>query len=949
MLRRFAAIGLSLYCAAAAAELPGRPEIIPFDVALEVYPTNFSVAQGPEGLLYVANAEGLLVFDGERWQLVTDADHNMFRTLVHDGADRLYAGGYDRFGYFTTPVSGYGDFVDLTPETSGTGIRFGDIWQIEITAQGVFFLALRDLYRFDPESRSLDHWHHDGGFGALAEWNGQVYVQYRGEGLRVLTDGRFEPVPSSATLTDQLFELLPLEPDGRMLATSRDGRWWLIDDRGGTAWQPPAGFPDSSIVFAATVLSSGWIAFGTINGWVYVLAPDLGRFEAFRATRDWISDLVESPEGGLVALTDHQVLFLRWPAQLSGWDQGDGLGGSVNEVLEWQQGWLVISDSGVFASDAPTMGGFHRLPWTDFEAFDFEPLADGTGLLADSYALLHVDREGVRQRLDELQYPRRIVPSRYDAGLYFIGTEEGVATVRRDGDRFMIAGALHEIGLPVFSLVETGPGVLLLGTQGQGVVEVHVDADGTVRERRPAGQGIDPDEADYVDVLEIDGRVYALTYSAVWRREEDGFVRTDLQGVDSIRKPDRYLEVRTAPDGSLWAYDYQRVYRHVGADQWEPVDTGRLIRPPITSLDFDSRGRALIGGSATVAIVDREPSAVPRPAYRVLLRDVRLRGRDSTVHLPRQPGHRFPSGDFEIRFEYALPGLVNREAIRYRARLAGLESAFGPWEQTSRYTYSLLDPGQYRFEVQAMDPWGRISELEPFEFGIAPAWYESAWFRNARWAALTLLLSMLVWLLMRARMWRVERERRRLASEVQRQTQALVEANRRLREMAEVDGLTGIANRRRFDTYLNHCVVQARESHRPLAVMLVDLDGFKPYNDRCGHLAGDEALKRIARRLTDVIGNHDRLVARFGGDEFAAVIPDVDERQARQLGETACRACLEDSSGVSLSVGIAWLPPGVRADARTLTNLADRELYRAKKSGKNRVSLNVVTERAQDD
>lgn len=920
----------------------GTPAIQRYETDLEVYPSNFAVTQGPTGIVYVGNTDGVLSFDGTRWQLHPVNDQELVRTLTHDGQDRLYVGGYDGLGYFETPLGPQSEYVDLTRAFDIETPDFADIWQLEVTPDGVFFVALNDMFWLDPETGETRHWTHDGRFGAMGHIDGRIFVQYRGEGMRVWRDGEFHRVPGTESLAGQIFDLVAL-PDGGFLGTARDGKWPTFRDGEVGELEPPAGLPDSSYFTAVAMHRDGLIVLGSIDGWLYFLDPIARTFESFRLARDWIADLHPTPEGGLIAQTDHETLYIRWPARWSAWSADNELTGSVMEVLRWQDRWLVISNGGAFCSDISGQPSFEPLPWTDFEAWDFLPLGDGSGLFAESYSLKHVDLDGVIQQLDAVQYPRVIVPSRHDASIFFVGAENGIHVVRRTPEGFeQVLGRTNDL-LAVFTIIESGPGRLMLGTQRDGVLEARFDPNLDAIELTELNDGIEYSDSRDADVVMLNGRVHAKTGEGIWRWTGSGFEPADIEGLAELRDKDKYLEVHQAPDGELWAFDFSSLYRRDFDRGWLEMEIGPLYRGALTSIDFDASGRVFVGASGGIVIFDPSAPDLETAGNDLLLRSVRFDDRAGVVRqLAHGTKHDLPAGPFSIRFDYSLPGVNARDEIRYRARLTGYEPAYTDWEPASQYTYFNLPPGDYAFEAMARGPSGRISEIEPFEFQVTPPWFRSPWIENLRLPIMAGLLAVLIWLYMRARVWRLEGERKRLASQVQQRTEALVAANRKLKQMAEIDELTGIANRRSFDQFLRRQIAQCHAAERPLALALIDLDQFKPYNDRYGHLAGDRVLRDTARCLEEGFGSGESLVARFGGDEFAAVLPGMDAEAAAALAERVRTHCSQSGEEIKLSIGIAVVGPDQQVDSVGLLEAADRQLYEIKRAGRDAVGSTRV-------
>jgi two-component system chemotaxis family response regulator WspR len=174
----------------------------------------------------------------------------------------------------------------------------------------------------------------------------------------------------------------------------------------------------------------------------------------------------------------------------------------------------------------------------------------------------------------------------------------------------------------------------------------------------------------------------------------------------------------------------------------------------------------------------------------------------------------------------------------------------------------------------------------------------------------------------------------------------LARVNEELRRLAALDGLTGIANRRRFDEALQTEWQRGRRNGSPLALLLGDVDHFKLYNDGLGHPAGDLCLKKTAAVLTGQLKRPADLAARYGGEEFALLLPDTDLTGGLRVAE-ACRAALAQlalphpgapSGFVTMSLGVACMLPGGDSPADDLVARADAALYAAKRGGRNRVS-----------
>lgn len=180
-------------------------------------------------------------------------------------------------------------------------------------------------------------------------------------------------------------------------------------------------------------------------------------------------------------------------------------------------------------------------------------------------------------------------------------------------------------------------------------------------------------------------------------------------------------------------------------------------------------------------------------------------------------------------------------------------------------------------------------------------------------------------------------------SERKRTEEQLVTLQKELEDLSFKDGLTGVANRRMFDSVVEVEWNNARRQLQPLSLILLDIDYFKQYNDHYGHLQGDDCLKRVARTLTMAATRPRDFIARFGGEEFVLVLPETDQEAAARVAER-CRSALAReqiahanspiSGTLTVSMGVGTIIPDQRDEMLAFIGEIDRRLYQAKQQGR---------------
>jgi diguanylate cyclase (GGDEF)-like protein len=353
---------------------------------------------------------------------------------------------------------------------------------------------------------------------------------------------------------------------------------------------------------------------------------------------------------------------------------------------------------------------------------------------------------------------------------------------------------------------------------------------------------------------------------------------------------------------------------------------------------LDRHGRVWLGG-VNLTVVD--PKLVRHyPPVKPLITTARV----GLENHPFPASLQFPSPSTTVEFHFAAPSFSNEQGLFYRYRLSGLEEWSDPSHESSvRYTY--LPAGRHFFEVQASGDRGNWdTPVASLPLAVSPFWWQTA-------PAVASMIGAVVglgFLIGQLRVRRLKRQQDELRRLVEEQTAEIKQQRDSLALLAGTDELTGLPNRRTLDERMERELLRAKRSHKPVSILLFDLDHFKRVNDSAGHHMGDELLKAVGSYGAPVIREVDTL-ARWGGDEFMLLLPETDTKGALEVSlrlKSALQdAQVSDSHGrlfsISISGGLATSDSRSNPDitVEDLVKEADRALYRAKQEGRNRIRV----------
>jgi diguanylate cyclase (GGDEF)-like protein len=303
-----------------------------------------------------------------------------------------------------------------------------------------------------------------------------------------------------------------------------------------------------------------------------------------------------------------------------------------------------------------------------------------------------------------------------------------------------------------------------------------------------------------------------------------------------------------------------------------------------------------------------------------------------------------PVGAGDLVFRYTGLALADPSRLRFQYRLENFDAAWVDAGARREAYYTNIPPGRYTFRVRASagdDAW---SDPVALALSLQPRFYQTGLF-------VTTIVLAAVFALMGAYRWRL-RVLRNLQAELMRlvreRTDELEDANRKLAQMSYVDAVTAVSNRRSFEEELTMEWRRSTRTKSPLSLLMVDVDGFKAYNDALGHQEGDDCLRKVATIIEECVQRAGDTVARYGGEEFAILLPDTTSDGAATLAERI-REAIEDrniwhpgagSGRLTVSVGVATRAAvDEQMEPASLVRAADAALYQAKRDGRNRVRI----------
>ncbi|WP_170113350.1 ligand-binding sensor domain-containing diguanylate cyclase [Ahniella affigens] len=942
-------VGLLLAASGALAQSTLPPELIGAPLVqrytaedYQVAPRHLGVTADAEGRIFVGNVEGVLVFSQGRFETITLPSWSAARRLVVGPAGRVYVGAYDHFGYLAEDELGAWQFTDLDARfPKDEAHSLGEVWELLLLGDAVYVLTDERLYRIDGEQ--ADSWLLPGRSHTMFVDQGQLYLRIQSHGLMRFSEGQFTLVPGGELLADVRANLALSLDDGVLIGSRQDA---LFRFRGGqlTAIKTPLDdWFKRAELYCGLKLQDGSLVIGALNGEVMHLDPDLRLLDRFQASSYPIVALTTDHEGGLWAATDGDLVRAAWPSPWTQITNEDGLLGSIEDSAFFQGRRYVATSMGLFVSNlSPDQRvSFTRLP--ELGSDEVWDLTTHQGMLLAAHRRgVFVSHGGPFEQIAEGSYASDIVLSRFHPERVYVLHETGILVLQREHDQYRRV-ASHELpGFGLSSLVEADANTLFLGNFRGDPARATLSPDGSqMLNHQILGDsfGIHVTDGELSTVGLYQGAVVLGIAAGFYRWDGARFVPDNLDGLEADYERRDEFNLRQADDGRQFAFSSRQLFERQPGQGWHRVQISSPLARGFVDVAMEPEGLVSVITWGALLTLDERRSSPDELAPSVSMHRVELIGqRQAVSRLPinsATPINVAPHR--QLRFEFGANSA--ERGIEYRSRLVGFESNFSNFSNANAREFSALPPHVYELRVEARAASGRAFAPLRYRFEVLPRWYQTTW---AAWLISGLMLvvgTFLAWVFSRWRSQKLRERNQELERSIESHTRELEVANQRLAKLAVQDGLTGVTNRRGFEQAYARLWNRLAEVRQPLAVLMVDVDFFKQFNDAFGHLAGDEVLRSIARALELHVHEPAEVLARFGGEEFIVLLPNTQIDEALNRAQVLRQACEEagKANDITVSVGVAVSIPRGGLKPTQLVDEADAALYRAKKAGRNRI------------
>lgn len=908
-------------------------------------PQHNTIATDKAGRLYVGNSEGILQFDGTSWELIELPGRQIVRDMTRANDNIIYVASYDTFGELVTDKAGKISYQELLTLSGlkGKDRHVGIVWEVFHTDQGIYFRAEEALYFISYDRKIKQKWPISTSVRSIFPQQNTLYARVDGVGFCKFTAGKFVLEPGGEAFASMALPGMIDKGSWRLLVS--DEGFYRADQFGMKRLPNNAGAElKNSGAYEVLVLGDGSFVVGTRLGELFRFGKDFAVLERLKLGSFSIAAMNVDNEGGLWVATEGDLVRLAMPSPWSYLDANQGVLGVAYD-FEWHENALWTASSSGIARIVPQVNGssvYEHKTWARFEAYALHSNDSGL-LIGHREGLMVLEKNSATPRnllVDQNNAVLQFEPSRFDKNLIYALSNEEVLVVSNRSGKWEIAKKYPLGDAGVSSVIELAAGEIWISDNYGGPQRWRIDTETfEVREKKifSAKDGLPLGQELSQYLYRLDNKLHIVIGDSGYFFDGTRFTPEISPPFSLVSRPHEFFASET--DLGDYGYTTREMWSRAKNDaQWQRLQMGLGSAAGYGTVRLNRDGVVRISTwGGILQYNENEKSTLPDPlALNFDYVTAIAPDGKSNINLPtvsKYSNVEVPAG-YNLKLRFSLVSLESGVEFRYRMRQ--ISDDWSSWSDRDLFI-RIQPPGDYVLELQARTRAGREAESISYRYTVLPHWYEILWVRLLILLFLIVMLGSFIYWIIRRRVAKYREDNLNLEKRISERTTELESLNQKLSELATEDSLTGVLNRRALEQGLQREWYRCLDQRRPLSALMIDVDHFKQYNDKHGHLEGDVLLREIAQNLKNHHDAKRELLARFGGEEFALLLPGVSIEDAMQRADTIRLAVTDHNRSVTVSIGVAGFVPSIQMEQISLLRRADAALYRAKRGGRNRV------------
>ncbi len=714
---------------------------------------NWSIIRDNRGVVYSANGNGVLEYDGATWRMIETSNSTRARSFAKGPDGTIYVGASADFGYLAPDSLGEMRYISLVKHVPMEDREFSEVWRTHCSSNGtVFFQTFTRLFRWSNGQMRV--WKTDPNFFLSHLVNDTLLIQQRHTGIFTLAGDSLRFLPNSDMFAEKgIFTILPQEPGTWLVCASKSGLYRYKNQTFTRFSRAADDFISANQVSSAELLPDGRIALSSFNAGAIIL-DRAGRLQLVldKSTGlpdDDIKRLYHDGMGSLWLAMNYGFAKITIPSHFSYFTDFHGLEGNVAHITRHRGQLVVATGQGIFFLEQHAGDRPDRTPrfkgFKDFQHQSFHLLSVDDNLFAGTNNGIYLLKNQIAKQLspnDETVFV--MYRYRHEPTLMFAGHMLGLGVLRQENGQWRYLGKIDGIHEEIRSIVENPDGSLWLGTMQKGVLRLKPD---DLRPEIPRFS-VEHFAADLPlstgQISSINNHVTFQTLKGLRYFDENS--RTlqpdaNFGAVFADTSTEMYWAFETGNGNVLFRLgDGETGYCWLAEKQPDgsyALDKNRFreisVFGALDACHTDADGIIWFGCMPGIMRFDPQIDFQMKPQFPPLIRCVSIpkNVRHSRLYggtaIATASAPVIPYVDNALRFEFALPSFENEYENRYRFMLDGFDTEWSGWSKTAEKDYTNLPEGDYVFRVQAQNMYhGDIGEAM-FEFEILPPWYRTWW------------------------------------------------------------------------------------------------------------------------------------------------------------------------------------------------------------------------------